>query len=130
MGDEEVTIVEGDIVKRPALNQTDQLFEAKKLEILILFTNDNGPRDVFFRSKVPRTIKSSNFMDWKCGLSTEEPGCNDARNGMFLQSATYTITFKGNLFLFSYFNSNDSLQLQRKPKYIYFQCYDSSQICS
>ena len=128
MGDEEVTIVEGDIVKRPALNQTDQLFEAKKSEILILFTNDNGPRDVFLRSKVPRTIKSSHFMDWKCGLSTEEPGCDDVRNGMFLQSATYTITFKGNSFLFSYFNSNDSLQ--RKPKYIYFQCYDSSHICS
>ena len=95
MGDEEVAIVEGDVVTRLTLNKTEKLFEAKQSEILILFTNSNGPRDVIFRSDVPRTIQSSRFTDWKCGLPTENPGCNRVRNGEFFLSDTYTITFRG-----------------------------------
>ena len=77
------------------LNTTDELFETHLSKIQVLFTNDNGPRDVFFRSNVPTTIKSLRFKEWKCELSIEQTECKKVRNGQFSQSDTYTITFQG-----------------------------------
>ena len=96
-GDEIVTIVDDNHVNTITLNKTEQLFAAKNSEILFLFTNDNGPRDVFFRSDIPTTIKSLRFNEWKCGQSTEEPQCKEVSNGQFFQSDTYTITFEGRM---------------------------------
>ena len=97
MGEEVVSIVEDDTVKTLTLNKTEQRFETKQSEIQIFFTNDNGPRDVFFRSNVKTTIKSLRFKEWKCGSSTEKPECEHVRNGEFFQSDTYTITFGGRI---------------------------------
>ena len=97
MGDEVVSIVEEETVKTLTLNKTEQRFETKQSEIQIFFTNDNGPRDIFFRSNVKTTIKSLRFKEWKCGLSTERNECKQVRNGEFFQSDTYTITFVGRI---------------------------------
>ena len=97
MGDEVVSIVEDNYVTTMTLNRTEQLFKTRLSEISILFTNDNGPRDVFFRSNEPTTIKSLRFEEWKCGQSTERDECKKVRMGQFSQSDTYTITFKGRI---------------------------------
>ena len=99
-GDEVVSIVDGNYVNTTTLDTTEQLFVAKNTEILILFTNDNGPRDVFFRSDFPTTITSLRFNEWKCGQSTEEPQCKEVSNGQFFESDTYTITFEGKMTLY------------------------------
>ena len=96
-GDEVVSIIDDNYVNTITLNKTEDLFVTKNSEIRILFTNDNGPRDVFFRSDFPTTIKSLRFNEWKCGLSNEEPQCDEVRNGQFFQSDTYTITFEGKM---------------------------------
>ena len=96
-GDEVVSIIDDNYVNTITLNKTEQLFVTKNTEIRILFTNDNGPRDVFFRSDFPTTITSLRFNEWKCGQSTEELQCQEVRNGQFFQSDTYTITFEGKM---------------------------------
>ena len=95
MGDEVVSIVEDNTVTKLSLNKSETSFKTKQSEILILFTNDNGPRDIFFRSNAKTTIKSLRFNEWRCGSSTEEPQCENVRKGEFFQSDTYTITFGG-----------------------------------
>ena len=95
MGDEVVSIVEDNYVNTITLNTTDLYFETEKSQIRIFFTNDNGPRDVFFRSNVPTTIESLRFKEWNCGPSTEKTECKKVRNGQFSQSDTYTVTFQG-----------------------------------
>ena len=94
-GDEEITIVGEKVVRTIRLNKTEQLFETKQTKIFILFTNDNGPRDVFFRSNVPTKIRSSRFTDWKCGLSDEKPECDLVQKGEFYQDDRYTVEFDG-----------------------------------
>ena len=94
-GDEEITIVDGNFVTSIALNKTETLFETTQTKILILFTNDNGPRDVFFRSNVPTLVESSRFSDWNCGSSTEKSECDHVRRGEFFQDDRYTIAFNG-----------------------------------
>ena len=96
-GDEVVSIIDDNNVNTITLNKTEHLFMAKSTEIRILFTNDNGPRDVFFRSDVPTTIESLRFNEWECGLPTEKPQCKEVSNGQFFQSDTYTITFEGKM---------------------------------
>ena len=95
VGDEEITIVDGNFVKSIALNKTETLFGTTQTKIIILFTNDNGPRDVFFRSNVPTLVESSRFSDWNCGLSTEKSECDHVRKGEFFQDDRYTIAFNG-----------------------------------
>ena len=95
VGDEVVSIVEDNYITTITLNTTDELFETHLSKIQVLFTNDNGPRDVFFRSDVPTTIKSLRFKEWKCEQSIEQTECKKVRNGQFSQSDTYTITFQG-----------------------------------
>ena len=95
VGDEVVSIVEEDKVKTFTLNKTETSFETKQSKILIIFTNENGLRDIFFHSNVTTTIKSLRFNEWKCGSSAEKPECEKVRNGEFFQSDTYTITFGG-----------------------------------
>ena len=96
-GDEVVSIIDDNNVNTITLNKTEHLFMAKSTEIRILFTNDNGPRDVFFRSDFPTTIKSLRFNEWNCGLTTEKPQCEEVSNGQFFHSDTYTITFQGKM---------------------------------
>ena len=55
-------------------------------KIIIKFTNDNGPRDVFFRSNVPTSIAIPN---------------RKVRDGVLAWSGNYTITFNGKNILFS-----------------------------
>jgi len=93
-GDEVVSIIDDNNVNTITLNKTKHLFMAKSTEIRILFTNDNGPRDVFFRSDLPTTIKSLRFNEWNCGKTNEKPQCVEVSNGQFFQSDTYTITFE------------------------------------
>ena len=100
MGDEVVSIVDDNTVKRLTLNKSETSFKTKQSEILILFTNDNGPRDIFFRSNVKTTIKSLRFNEWRCGSSAEEPQCENVRKGEFFRSDTYTITFGGIIMYF------------------------------
>ena len=95
VGDEVVSIVEDNYVTTITLHTTYKLFETHHSKIQVLFTNDNGPRDVFFRSDVPTTIKSLRFKEWKCEQSIEQTECKKVRNGQFSQSDTYTITFQG-----------------------------------
>ena len=97
VGDEVVSIIDDNSVNTITLNTTDEIFVAKSTVIQILFTNDNGPRDVFFRSDIPTKIESLRFNEWECGLSTEKPQCKEVSNGQFFQSDTYTITFEGKM---------------------------------
>ena len=62
------------------LTTKDQLFTTLQPKIMITFTNDNGPRDVFFRSDVPTSIAIPN---------------RKVRDGVLAWSGNYTITFNG-----------------------------------
>ena len=78
------------------LSKRSQRFSTNQMEIEIKFTNDDGPRDVYLRSKELMSITSrSYFKYWQCGLPNEDDRCERVRSGQLFWGGTYTITFNG-----------------------------------
>ena len=91
-----MTIIDDNNEENISLSKRSQRFSAKQSDITIRFTNDNGPRDVIFRSDEPASITSEyHFKIWNCGLSSEDAECDMVRNGILAWGGTYTIKFNG-----------------------------------
>ena len=96
IGDEKVTIIDGNDKTSMILGRKDELFIAQETQIRIDFLNDDGPRDVYFHSEVSTVITSEyHFTEWGCGQKDEDERCDDIRKGNFYWSDKYTIIFGG-----------------------------------
>lgn len=93
-GNEIVTITDRLGTRTRAVSTSWQTFSASSANIVIRFTNDLGPNNVYFHSNTPADIRSdAKFAQWNCDTSEYE-ACDRVRNGDFMWSADYQIEFK------------------------------------
>jgi hypothetical protein len=96
-GDELVIITDGEDKQTAILSTDYKAFSVHNKNIVITFKNDIGQRDVFFKSSVHTDIRSDGrFSGWNCGKSNENVRCQRVRDGKFLWSGDYQITFDDN----------------------------------
>ena len=64
--------------------------------IAIEFMNDNGPRDVFFKSSIPHNVWHEGLFRYhKCGTKKENPNiCVSVRNGVLAWQGQYVYLFR------------------------------------
>jgi len=93
-GDELVTITDGEDKQTATLSTDFKKFSVHNKDIVITFQNDIGQRDVFFKSSHYTHIRSdARFSGWNCGTPHENVRCQHVRDGKFLWSGDYQITF-------------------------------------
>ena len=97
--DDLITLIDGDI-QEPLLAR-GRIFRGtfkRQLGLDIKYAQDDEgalQKAVYFRSPVPVDITTSFSEQWNCGQKHENQGCAKLRQGIFMWSTEYTITFLG-----------------------------------
>ena len=102
-GDEKITVTVGDKETPVPIATEATEYEVQGSKIIIKFNNDNGVRDVHFKSQSHFAIigpSVETWKSWKCGLADENIRCSNVRDGLLAWNGEYILEFGGMVLLF------------------------------